>query len=104
MANLAVQEANGREEPHLHVALRFLIKAMLPLRSISVRVQSRSVGDMNTSIDKSDVSICEIAGCTDHAISERWVIVSDGSQRRIEVCWKHAKGELDPTALEAPTG
>ena len=58
---------------------------------------------MNASVEKRDASICEIAGCSDHAISERWIIVSDGSQRRIEVCWKHAEGDLDPTALRDPT-
>lgn len=74
------------------------------LQPVSPEARPGSVATMNTSVEKRNVSICEIAGCTDHAISERWIVVSDGSQRRIEVCWKHDEGELDPTAVGDPAG
>ena len=42
----------------------------------------------------SEVGICEIAGCTSPGVTSRWVVLTGGHQRQIEVCWKHREGEL----------
>jgi hypothetical protein len=31
------------------------------------------------------------------------MVTGDGEQRHVEVCWKHAEGELDPGLLESLT-
>jgi hypothetical protein len=53
--------------------------------------------------DEKVKSFCEIAGCTDHVVAGRWVVTGNGEQRHVEVCWKHAEGELDPGLLESLT-
>jgi hypothetical protein len=50
--------------------------------------------------DEKVKSVCDIAACTGAVVAGRWVVTGAGGQRHVEVCWKHAKGELDPTLLE----
>lgn len=45
-------------------------------------------------------TFCAIAGCTDHVTTSRWIVVEDVEGRHIEVCWKHAEGDLDPASVE----
>jgi hypothetical protein len=42
---------------------------------------------------------CVIAGCTAPSVTSRWNVGGDGADREIEVCWKHAEGELDPETI-----
>lgn len=43
---------------------------------------------------------CAVPGCTDSAIAHRHVLLGSGEEIQIEVCWKHAEGELDLESLE----
>ena len=45
-------------------------------------------------------SFCQIAGCTDPAVEERWVVVGEGDKAHLEVCYKHTTGEIDPATIE----
>jgi hypothetical protein len=42
---------------------------------------------------------CVIAGCTAPSVASRWIVLGSGEDREIEVCWKHAEGELDPESI-----
>ena len=55
---------------------------------------------VNGTQDEHEKSFCEIAGCTGISTSARWVTTERGDQRLVEVCWKHAEGEFDPSLLE----
>jgi hypothetical protein len=57
---------------------------------------------MEPSHTKSESIFCAIAGCTDHAMTQRWIVMGDGSQRQIEVCWKHSEGEIDAATVVEP--
>ena len=46
-------------------------------------------------------SFCEIAGCAGTVTTGRWVTIGGGEERHVEVCWKHAEGDLDPSLLES---
>jgi hypothetical protein len=37
-------------------------------------------------------------------VTSRWVVVGEGENREIEVCWKHAEVELDPETITQLTG
>jgi hypothetical protein len=32
-------------------------------------------------------------------VASRWIVLGSGEDREIEVCWKHAEGELDPESI-----
>jgi hypothetical protein len=38
---------------------------------------------------------CLIPGCTSPSVTSRRVLLRDGEDREIEVCAKHAEGDLD---------
>jgi len=57
---------------------------------------------MEPSHTKGERAFCAVAGCTDHAMTRRWIVMGDGSQRQIEVCWKHSKGKIDAATVEEP--
>lgn len=44
-------------------------------------------------------SFCEIAGCTGAVTNARWVTIGPGEERPVEVCWKHAKDDIEPSLL-----
>jgi hypothetical protein len=48
-------------------------------------------------------SFCDIAGSTGAVVAGRWIVTGSGEQRHVEVCWKHAEGELDPGLVESLT-
>jgi hypothetical protein len=41
--------------------------------------------------------MCEIIGCSSPATTTRYLIDQD---RHLQVCWKHAEGEIDPNSVE----
>ena len=47
---------------------------------------------------------CDVFGCTGASVSSRWVVLGSGEDREIEVCWKHAEGELDPETIAIASG
>jgi hypothetical protein len=55
---------------------------------------------MRNSGSDDEGTFCAIAGCTDHAMTQRWIMMGDGSRQHIEVCWKHAAGDIDPARVE----
>ncbi len=48
-----------------------------------------------------EASFCEIIGCAGEGTHTRWVFTDDDGRRQIQVCWKHAEGELDPAQIQA---
>ena len=42
---------------------------------------------------------CFIPGCTSPSVATRWVPLGARDDREIEVCAKHADGELDPEII-----
>jgi hypothetical protein len=42
---------------------------------------------------------CMIAGCSSPSVASRWIVVGSGEDREIEVCWKHAEGDLEPESI-----
>lgn len=49
---------------------------------------------------KTGGTFCEIAGCSGAATTSRWVVVEKEGKREIDVCWKHAEGDIDAAGLE----
>lgn len=47
---------------------------------------------------------CVIPGCTSPSVTSRRVLLGDREEREIEVCWKHAEGELDVESITALGG
>jgi hypothetical protein len=45
-------------------------------------------------------SFCVVAGCTDPATRSRLMMVGPETERQVEVCEKHAEGELDINQLD----
>jgi hypothetical protein len=37
-------------------------------------------------------------------MTQRWIMMGDGSQQHIEVCWKHAADDIDPARVEEGIG
>lgn len=56
---------------------------------------------MPSSEPKGDATICEITGCNGEATATRWVLKDKDGGRELEVCWKHAEGDLDPKLIPA---
>ena len=54
---------------------------------------------MSSSEPTGAATICEIRGCNGDATATRWVFVEKDKGRELEVCWKHAEGDLDPKLL-----
>lgn len=48
--------------------------------------------------------ILRVAGCTGVSTTSRWVTIGHGDKRRVEVCWKHAEGEIDLESLSHDHG
>lgn len=59
---------------------------------------------MSEARDQPVESFCEIAGCTGVSTTSRWVTIGHGDKRRVEVCWKHAEGEIDLESLSHDHG
>lgn len=45
-------------------------------------------------------SFCVVAGCTDPAVRQRWVMPHPDEKIEVGVCEKHTEGELDINDLE----
>lgn len=45
-------------------------------------------------------SFCVVAGCTDPAVRQRWVMPHPDDKVEVGVCEKHTEGELDINDLE----
>lgn len=45
-------------------------------------------------------SFCQIVGCTSPGTTTRWIMTEKDGRRQIEVCWKHAEGELTEADLD----
>ncbi len=54
---------------------------------------------MPSSEPKGSSTICEIRGCNGEATATRWVFKDEDGGRQLEVCWKHAEGDLDPKLI-----
>ena len=54
---------------------------------------------MASSEPKGSQTICEIRGCNGEATATRWVFKGEDRERELEVCWKHAEGDLDPKLI-----
>ena len=46
---------------------------------------------------------CVLPGCTSPSVTSRRVLLDGREDREIEVCWKHAEGDIDLEAL-SPMG
>lgn len=51
-------------------------------------------------VQESAASMCEIIGCSSPSTTTRWVMTEKDGRRQIEVCWKHAEGDVDPSSLK----
>ena len=47
---------------------------------------------------------CVLPGCTSPSVTSRRILLNDREDREIEVCWKHAEGEIDPETITQLTG
>jgi hypothetical protein len=47
---------------------------------------------------------CVLPGCTSPSVTSRRILLGGGEDLDIEVCRKHAEGELDPETITQLTG